>query len=478
MTSASEPDDGQALATAIADGRVSALAAMEASLARAEELRGLGAIAWMDAGLGRAGAQAWDERGRERDGGPAGRPAFAGVPFLMKDLGSAAAGLAMRFGTAQPPVTAAQDSDLAARLRAAGLVPYGLTTVPELGLALSSEPPAGPVARNPFDPARTPGGSSGGAAAAVASGIVALAHATDAGGSIRVPAACCGLVGLKPTRGATPGGPDFGNHLAGLASEFAVTRSLRDAAALLDGVAGRGRGPAPDPALGGPAVAAIEREPPPLRVVLLEDAGPDMPIAPEIVEAVRHAGRIFAQAGHAVGILRSSDLLPHAGVAGDVFGAVVAVNIARLFGPTPEGLSPVACAFARQGAEMPATRLQELELAAVRIAHALWRLFEAADLIVGPMLSGPPLPIGSFPVDHGDPGLHLRRMAAFAPYAALANVAGVPALSVPHGRSGGLPLAVQLLGPMGSDVRLLQAARILQRAVPWRFGKTVAGLPA
>jgi amidase len=474
VTSALEPDDGQALARAIAQGRTAASAVMEASLSRADELRGLGAISWMDAGIGRAGAQDWDERGHDRNTDAP----FAGVPFLMKDLGSAAAGFPMRFGTRLDPVIAGADSDLAACFHEAGLVPYGLTTVPELGLALSSEPPCGPVARNPLDLSRTPGGSSGGAAAAVASGIVALAHATDAGGSIRVPAACCGLVGLKPTRGATPGGPDFGNHLGGLASEFAVTRSLRDAALLLDAVAGRAQGPSPDPALGGPALAALDQDPPTLRVAMLEDAGPDMPIAPEIVDAIRHAGHVFANAGHEVTYLRSARVLPHAGVSGDVFGAIVAVNIARLFGPFPEGLSPVACAFARQGAEMPATRLQELDLAAVRVAHAMGRLFDEVDMIVGPMLSCPPLPIGSFPMDHGDPGLHLRRMAAFAPYAALANVAGIPALSVPHGRSAGLPVAVQLLGPMGSDIRLLQAARALQRAMPWRFEKPVAGLPA
>jgi amidase len=474
VTSAPEPDDGLALAQAIAQGRLSARAAMEASLARAHDLRGLGAICWLDEALGRDGASSWDARGPT----PGGRPPLAGVPFLMKDLGSAAAGLAMRFGTQLAALTEEEDSDLAARFRRTGLVPYGLTTVPELGLALSSEPPGGAPARNPFDPARTPGGSSGGAAAAVASGIVALAHATDAGGSIRVPAACCGLVGLKPTRGATPGGPDFGNHLGGLASEFAVTRSLRDAALLLDCVAGRARGPSPDPMLGPPALAALESDPPPLRIAMVEDAGPDMPVSADAVDAIRHAGRVFANAGHEVTVLRSAHLLPHAGVAGDVFGAIVAVNIARLFGPRPEGLSPLVRAFARWGADMPATRLQELDLAAVRVAHAMWGIFDEVDLLVTPMLSGPPLPIGSFPMDHGDPGLHLRRMAAFAPYAALANVAGIPALSVPHGRAAGLPLAVQLLGPMGSDVRLLQAARALQRAVPWRFEKSVTGLPA
>ena len=142
------------------------------------------------------------------------------------------------------------DSDLAARFRDAGFCLFGLTTSPEFGLSLASEPAIGPVCRNPLDPTRTAGGSSGGAAAAVAAGIVAIAHATDAGGSIRVPAACCGLVGLKPSRGAMPAGPSFGNHLGGIASELAVCRSVRDTARdLRRHCSGKARGPFPDVAM-------------------------------------------------------------------------------------------------------------------------------------------------------------------------------------------------------------------------------------
>ena len=216
MIASVEPDDGLALAAAIASGGMNARAALEASLARAAETQANGALHYVAPELGRAQADGWDERPSR--GGR--RAPFAGVPFLMKNLGSPARGLPVTLGSlAVPAIAEPEDSDLAARFRGAGLIPYGVTTVPEFGLALSSEPPGGPCARNPYDPSRTPGGSSGGAAAAVADGIVALAHATDAGGSIRVPAACCGLVGLKPTRGATPGGPGFGNHLGGVASE-------------------------------------------------------------------------------------------------------------------------------------------------------------------------------------------------------------------------------------------------------------------
>ncbi|MEY4872255.1 MAG: 6-aminohexanoate-cyclic-dimer hydrolase, partial [Pseudomonadota bacterium] len=185
--------------------------------------RGQGALVVIDPDMGRVGA-----RGALR--GP-----FAGVPFLGKDLGSGTAGLPPCGGS--PALRRrmgdqGQDSDLFLRFRAAGLVPFGLTTVPEFGLSLTSDP-----AVNPFDAAYAPGGSSGGAAAAVAAGIVAMAHATDAAGSIRVPAACCGLVGLKPSRGAVPQGPDFGNHLMGVAAELVLARSVRDVQTAFDAVA-------------------------------------------------------------------------------------------------------------------------------------------------------------------------------------------------------------------------------------------------
>src|SRR5262249_54589037 len=202
---------------------------MEASLERADEYSGLGAIAALDRQMGLDASRAWGQTSPGRGGAP-----FGGVPFLAKDLGNYARGLKVTAGCralARRTEAEGADSDLFARFRGAGLLPFGLTTVPEFGLCLTSEPPGGPVARNPWDPSRSLGGSSGGAAGAGTAGIVAIAHATDAAGSIRVPAACCGLVGLKPTRGATPNGPAFGNYLMGLAGELVLARTLRDVAA-------------------------------------------------------------------------------------------------------------------------------------------------------------------------------------------------------------------------------------------------------
>jgi amidase len=234
-----EPDDASALADQIRTGKTTAREAVERALERAQNHAELGAVRFMDAALALRQADAIDV-GLLRRRHQFFRLPFVGVPFLMKDLGAEAEGLPLTCGSAllAGAVRAIGDSDLGRRFRGAGLNPFGVTTSPEFGLSLASEPRVGPLARNPLDRDRTPGGSSGGAAAAVAAGIVAIAHATDAGGSIRVPAACCGLIGLKPTRGATPGGPRFDNYLGGLAVEFVVARSLRDAAVALGSVAG------------------------------------------------------------------------------------------------------------------------------------------------------------------------------------------------------------------------------------------------
>ena len=235
--------DATALAEAIGGGRLSAREAMAASLSAAAIHEDLGAVCRVIPERGLAEAEAFDALGA----GDAKRSAgFAGVPTLAKDLGGPFRGLPPRAGSrldlgGDPEA----ESDLAVRFRAAGLIAFGLTTSPEFGLSLASEPLGEKPCRNPLAPDLGAGGSSGGAAASVAAGIVAIAHATDAGGSIRVPAACCGLIGLKPGRGAMPAGPGYGNYLGGIASELAVTRSVRDTATLFRLTAGAARGPFP-----------------------------------------------------------------------------------------------------------------------------------------------------------------------------------------------------------------------------------------
>jgi amidase len=476
MGKSAEPDDGLGLGAAIRAGATTAVAAMEAAVQRARTSEHFGAVSHLSPGLGLERAAAIDAGLRRRSTNSAAQP-FLGAPFLMKDLGAAAKGLPIICGSRSiAPHMAQADSELAARFWNLGFAPFGVTTTPEFGLALSSEPVIGPVARNPLDPRLTPGGSSGGAAAAVAAGIVALAHATDAGGSIRVPAACCGLVGLKPSRGAIPGGPAFGNHLSGLATELVVSRSLRDAAAALDQCAGAGRGPFPDPDFGGPVLASLDQALDGLTIGVCVEAGLQTAVAPPNSDAVRHAGEVLRRAGHKIVDVDSSLLGKLARDAGLVFDRVISVNLAGLLDDL-SNVEPLSAAVARRGRQITARELQATEIVAVQIAHAMWRLFDEIDVLMTPMLSGPPPPIGSFPMDHEDVDLQWRRMAEFAPFATIANVAGVPALSIPHGEADRLPLSVQLIGPMASDGLLLRLARQLQTAAPWRFKTTIAGWP-
>lgn len=467
--------DAIALAEAIRHGRLTATEAMRTSLASAESHAALGAIAHLDAGLGLAAAEASeDERKANPDHVPA-RP-FAGVPTLAKDLGGPFEGLPVTAGSALfKREGSAADSDLAGRFRAAGFCLFGLTTSPEFGLSLASEPAIGPVCRNPLDPARTAGGSSGGAAAAVAAGIVAIAHATDAGGSIRVPAACCGLVGLKPSRGAMPAGPDFGNHLGGIASELAVCRSVRDTAAIFAALRGKARGPFPDPAFAEPVEGR-------LRIGLLTDTGSEFPTTDERLAAVEAAARALEADGAEIVPLTWRNFEATVRASNRAFGDIVVVNLAGFL----DGLSldiavaePMTQAFVLRGRAMSATALWDSLNGGVLASRDLWVMFDALDCIVMPMLASAPLPIGSFPSDHSDTDLHLRRMAAFAPLASLANISGFPALTLPFGADAdGLPLPVQLMAPIGHEALLLALAARLEAEQRWQHPFAVAGFSA
>ncbi|WP_238367767.1 amidase [Mesobacterium pallidum] len=437
--------DARSLAAAIAGGRLSQAKAMRLARGRAAEMADLGASCWLA-----------ETDPAEAEAGP-----FAGVPLLVKDLGGPFDGIPMRAGSAAlARMKGLSGSDLSARFRAAGFRPFGATTVPEFGLSLSSEPAIGPTCRNPLDPTRIAGGSSGGSAAAVAAGIVPLAHATDAGGSIRVPAACCGLVGLKPSRGAIPGGPSFGNHLGGIATEFAVTRSIGDAQALWPCVTGAARGPYPDPSQlpeGGS-----------LTIGLITDA---RGIDPVRAEAVATAAEMLQAAGHQIIDIPAAELTLIRRASARAFGRIVSVNLAALVasGLDAAKTEPLTQGFIEAGQTMTATELWTALDGATKAAHQLWALFDRADILLTPMLATAPPPLGAFPTDHRDPPTQLERMDAFAPFAALANFTGAPALTLPVGADdAGLPLPVQLIAPpMGGDLRLLALGAQLEAANAW-----------
>lgn len=467
--------DATDLAQAIKSGNLTSIQAMQASLASVEDHRTLGAIAHLDSTMGTASAEAMDQERYSEPDRFAARP-FSGVPTLAKDLGGPFSGLPVTAGSRLFERKGSEpDSDLATRFRNAGFCLFGLTTSPEFGLSLASEPAAGPTCRNPLDPARTPGGSSGGAAAAVAAGIVAIAHATDAGGSIRVPAACCGLVGLKPSRGAMPAGPSFGNHLGGIASELAVCRSVRDVALIFDALRGRAKGPFADPAI-------LENGGDRLRIGLLTDTGSKYPTDSKRLEAIKDAARALEADGHQIVSLGWAEFEQSVDASGRALGDIIAVNLASFIDTLGLDISraePLTQAFIERGRALTGPTLWACLNGAVQTSRALWTIFDRVDCLLMPMLGKAPLAIGSFPFDHGDTDLQLERMTAFAPLASLANISGFPALTLPFGTDAdGLPLPVQIMAPMGHEPLLLSLAARLEREERWQHRFPVAGLAA
>ena len=466
--------DATGLAEAVRHGAVSAHTVMEASIERAQA-DPLGAICHLDAEMGLAAAAAFDKRLAAND--PAARNApFAGIPFLAKDLGNMATGLPVYAGSnalKKRVRPAERDSLLFDRFRGAGLLPFGTTATPEFGLSLTCEPSGGPPARNPWNLDMSPGGSSGGAAAAVASGIVALAHATDAAGSIRVPAACCGLVGLKPSRGLTSNAPGFANHLMGITGELVLARSVRDVRAALVAVAGHTMGPYGDITLAGVPVRG-------LRIALVDSA--PAAVGAEQAEAVRSLAPLLEAHGHTIVDIDEGELDNLAERSTAAVRTILSVSQADWLDAlaiSDGEVSPLAAAIAEEGRRMTATALFAADNDAARIAHGCWRMFNEADVIAMPMLGQQPPTIGAMATDHSDIDLAWDRMTRTAPRATLANASGIPAISVPRGLDrNGLPLAAQLIGPTGADLLLLDIAQQIETAAPWPYRMPVAGAPA
>lgn len=468
-------EDATALAAAIRRGETTAVDVLEASLARIAERADLGAVARIEPELGRDAAALFDSFARR--GSPrATRAPLGGVPFLMKDLGNGARGLPPVAGSravAARTAEGGEDSALARRFRRLGLVPFGLTTTPELGLALTSEPAGVLPARNPFEPSVSAGGSSGGAAAAVAAGLVAIAHATDAAGSIRVPAAACGLLGLKPTRGTTPNGPAFSNHLGGIVGELVVARSVRDIGAVLAVAAGQAEGPFADPDLDALEIGR------PLRIAIATDR-PDVAASAERRGAVEDAAAILEAAGHRIVPIDTGRLAALCERADAVVSTLLCVSLANWLAGLSipdEEVSPLAAAARAEGASLPATALFAAEQDAVLIAHGLWRLFERVDAVLTPVFSDRTPRVGDFPLDHRNVAAHFALMGTTAPFATVANAGGIPALAVPLGiGEDGLPRSVQILGPMTADHLLLSLAETLVAARPTPLPGRIAGL--
>jgi amidase len=485
--------DGTELANLLRGGEVTSREAVEAAIRRAEEVNPtLNAIVLPRYEKALDEAEAWTPgRIREADG------PFPGVPFLLKDLLAELEGHPITSGSRLlrshlPSGT----SEIVERYRSAGLVVMGSTNTPEFGLQPVTEPMAWGPCRNPWDPDRTPGGSSGGSGAAVAAGIVPLAGGGDGGGSLRIPASCCGIFGLKPTRGRTPSGPNRAPPWRGFAVQHVLTRSIRDSAALLDWIG--------EPEVGAPSWApppqgtyleAAGRDPKPLRIAWTADPVLGSRISPEAREALDGSLRLLEELGHDC----DEVILPVDGEAfSQAFRTAVSTEVATELADIerrtgrrggPGNVEPPTWALALVGRALPGHRsslaLSELELSAGKLV----RFLDDWDVLVTPTVALPPLRIGEFLESPWERlllsvlgrlraggllrALGLLEKAAadafdFIPWLPLFNVTGQPAMSVPlHWTEGGLPMGTHVVGRFGDEETLFSLAGQLERARPW-----------
>jgi amidase len=401
---------------------------------------------------------------------------FRGVPILFKDLGCTVAGEVTAFGLGPLrdfafPVT----SYLAEQFRAAGFIPLGRTNVPELGTTVTTEAKSFRPARNPWHPGHSAGGSSGGSAAAVASGMVPAAHANDGGGSIRVPASECGLVGLKPTRGRVSQGPMIGEAWAGGTIDGTVTRTVRDAAGILDVISTRMPGePYYAPPLPRPLSQEVGADPGRLRIGLLDRPGAENYLDdPECRAAVAAAARLLESLGHHVD--ESGPAAMFEPEFADHFVTIIAADTEATFQafemllgrPVGDDEIEPRNAFYRQGGRgLGAVRYLQSRYWIGSWARRMADWWAGHDLLLTPTLGAPPPELGWF--TSGQPQLEGRRVASFIPYTAQFNMTGQPAVSLPlHWTPGGLPVGVQLVAAYGREDVLVQVASQLEQAAPW-----------
>ncbi len=401
---------------------------------------------------------------------------LAGVPFLLKDVGAHYGGEPTGYACRLfDGFVAERDTTLVRRYRQAGLVIFGKTNTPELALSVTTEPQVTGPTLNPWNSAYSPGGSSGGAAAAVAAGIVPAAHGSDGGGSIRIPASHCGLVGLKPTRGRVPTGPDRAEGWAGMAQNHVITRSVRDSAAFLDAVEGPEPGdPYHPPAHDGSWVETLAKPVGKLRVALIRDAFNGEDVDPDIMELVVNTAGLCEQLGHHVEEARCplspeelhncATLILSSHVNADIQARCEALG--REF--RREDVSYVTWRMARAGAEASAS---DYAAALGHIHYIGRRMGEFSgryDVILSPTTAAPAPRLGAIDMDTEDLKGYMQVTNRYTAFTQLLNVTGQPAISLPLGRSSeGLPVGVQLAAAQGGEGLLFGLAAQLEQARPW-----------
>lgn len=458
--------DGVGLAELVSSGRVDAETLLRAAIERVERHNPtLNAVVIPMLDEARATLAA---------GAPTGP--FCGVPFLLKDLHAHYAGVRTTNGSQLfADFVPDHDSEITARYKRAGLVIFGKSASPEFGLTTTTESRLFGQTRNPWNHARTAGGSSGGAAAAVCAGILPCANASDGGGSIRIPASCCGLFGLKPTRARTPMGPDVGEGWSGMSCVHAVTRTVRDSAALLDATQGPDLGapycaPAPERTFLEEAGAA----PPRLRIALQTASFNGAPTHPDCAAAAEDAAALCRDLGHDV---EPALLSVDATALGEAARVLIAANLRAALEDRARELGRE---LEREDVEL-VTYLMTQSVAAVsaadyaraiRTIHAAGRRVAAFladyDVILTPTMATPPLPLGPLSLSNEDFQEFVSSISATTGFTQLFNASGCPAMSVPlHWNAEELPIGVQFGGRFGDEATLLRLAGQLEQARPW-----------
>lgn len=424
--------------------------------------------------------EAWSDRIATLEDHAAPDGPFAGVPFLLKDVGSGERGRTQESGSRlMKGQLVNEDSFLTERFRRSGLTLLGRTTCPEFALGISTESILTGETRNPWDLDKMAGGSSGGAAASVAAGIVPVAHGSDNGGSIRIPASACGLVGLKPSRGRVTGGPLLGEIFAGTLQEFVLSRTVRDTAVMLDAVSA--------PAPGDPFIitqparpfaqevgAPVEK----LRMAWTTDPWPPgAPVDPEVVGCVEQVVTELGRAGHHVEEATpvfDYEEFHRATCLAWAFGMYAGMEMFAAMTGRPlstETLEPVTLSYYHYSKGLAAGEMFMTDLVLNKFRRILGRFFERYDLLVTPTLTKLPEPLGAYSkvrtdIDYVE---FMRRTDETKGFCTAANVTGQPAISLPLGQSrSGLPIGVQLMARFGEEATLLRLASHLERTLPWR----------
>jgi amidase len=461
--------DGLGLAELVNRGEVTAAELVDEAIARAEKHNpAINALVCDMYDLARDAASKSDT---DRTRSP-----FRGVPFLLKDLLGNYTGVpttgASRYLEGVP---ANHDSELVIRFKRAGLIPIGKTNCSEFGLVPTTESALHGPCRNPWSTTHSTGGSSGGSAAAVSAGIVPIAHASDGGGSIRIPASCCGLVGMKPTRARNTLAPLVGDLMSGLVIEHAVSRTVRDSAALLDCTAGPGIGdPYFAPPQQRPYLEEVSREPGRLRIASWSKNIRGGEIDPECRAAAENTAALLTELGHEVEEALppiSADMISDAFLTLWAAGATASIDLLQLGSGravSSEWFEPLTWALYERGQSISASEYQRAIAMTQLVARQIGAFFETYDVWMSPTLEKPPLSLGTIDCNESNLEKAFVPILDYATFTPIFNATGQPAASLPlHWTAAGLPVGIQIAGRFGDEALLFRLAAQLEAARPW-----------